>query len=436
MNYSILKCLVPFLLFFGKDGFTQELLSVEEAVTLALENNYEIRIAKNELKIDQNGVSLGYAGMLPKVDASIVDNNNIQNITQVRSDGTRLQLDNGKNNSLNYGVRLDWTLFDGFGMFARYEQLEEFERLGEIQLKQSVLEQVSLVMITYFELVQQKQQLTALDSTLVISQQRVELAKNRFIIGKASKLEVLNAEVDLNTDQTQVYRQRELHANTKKRLNEILVRDIELNFTVVDGMLVDETLMLPDLEQRALDQNPQLQAEIINKRISELELKKVRAARYPILTGNTGYQFNESTSSLGFTSSASTKGLNYGFSARMNLFDGSIQNRNEKTAKLKIENSEIVIERQEQSLKSAMGIAYQTYLTNLQLIALEENNQAIAKENLEITLDKFKIGTIPTIEFRTAQLNYINAKVRFSEAIFQAKLSEITLKELAGNLSL
>lgn len=436
MNYSILKCLVPLLFFFGIDAFAQELLSVEEAVNLALENNYEIRIAKNELKIDQNGVSLGYAGMLPRVEASIVDNNSIQNIDQVRSDGTQLQLDNGKNNSLNYGVRLDWTLFDGFGMFARYDQLEEFERLGETQLKQSVLEQVSQVMITYFELVQQKQELTALDSTLVISQQRVELAKNRFVIGKASKLEVLNAEVDLNTDQTQVYRQRELYANTKKRMNEILVRDIELDFRVTDAMLVDKTLMLVELEQRALDQNPQLQAEVINKRISELELKKVRAARYPILTGNTGYQFNESTSSLGFTSSATNKGFNYGFSARMNLFNGSIQNRNEKTAKLQIENSEINIERQQQSLKAAIGVAYQTYLTNLQLIALEENNEAIAQENLEITLDKFKIGTIPTIEFRTAQLNYINAKVRFSEAIFQAKLSEITLKQLAGNLSL
>lgn len=436
MNYSILRYLLPFLIFFGKEVSAQELLTVEEAVNLALENNYDIRIAKNELKIDQNGVSLGYAGILPRVEAAILDNNSIQDITQVRSDGTRLERSNGKSNNLNYGVRLDWTLFDGFGMFARYDQLEELEKLGETQLKQSVLDRVGRVMITYFELVQQKQELAALDSTLVISQQRVELAKNRFTIGKASKLEVLNAQVDLNTDQTQLFRQRELHANTKIRLNEILARDTQIKFSVEDAMLVDKSLLLPDLEQRALTLNPQLQAELINKRIAELELKKVRAARYPILIGNTGYQFNESNSSLGFTSSASAKGFNYGFTASVNIFDGFNQNRNEKTAKLQIENSNIVIEQQQQSLRSQLGTAYQTYLTNVQLIALERNNEAIAKENLEITLDKFKIGTIPTIEFRTAQLNYINAKVRFSEATYQAKLSEITLKQLAGNLSL
>ena len=82
-----------------------------------------------------------------------------------------------------------------------------------------------------------------------------------------------------------------------------------------------------------------------------------------------------------------------------------------------------------------MSTLYQTYLTNLELINLEQNNEAIAKQNLAITIDKLKIGTITTIEFRAAQLNYVNARVRNSNAQYQAKLSEIALKELAGNIS-
>ncbi|UJH92139.1 TolC family protein [Antarcticibacterium sp. 1MA-6-2] len=148
------------------------------------------------------------------------------------------------------------------------------------------------------------------------------------------------------------------------------------------------------------------------------------------------YQFNESESSLGFTTSANSRGWNYGFTARMNIFDGFNQNRNEKVARIQIENTELLVEEQILNLQSQLGIAYQTYLTNISLIELERNNEAIAKENLEITMDKFRIGTIPTIEFRTAQLNYINAVVRRSNAIFQAKLSEINLKEFAGNLML
>ncbi|MFM2369511.1 MAG: hypothetical protein RL619_1821, partial [Bacteroidota bacterium] len=111
------------------------------------------------------------------------------------------------------------------------------------------------------------------------------------------------------------------------------------------------------------------------------------------------------------------------------------QNRNEKISQIQIDNSKIAIDQQNQALNSQLAISYQTYLTNLELIALEEKNEAIAKQNLNITLDKFKIGTITTLEFRTAQLNYVNAKVRYSNAQFQAKLSEIALKEIAGNLS-
>jgi outer membrane protein TolC len=150
---------------------------------------------------------------------------------------------------------------------------------------------------------------------------------------------------------------------------------------------------------------------------------------------NTGYNFTETQSSLGFTTQSSARGLNYGFSASLNVFDGFSQNRNEKIAKMEIENSKLAIEQQTLALNSQFASLYQTYLTNLELIGLEEKNEAIAKQNLSITLDKFRIGTITTLEFRTAQLNYLNAKVRYSNAQFQAKLSEIALRELAGNIS-
>lgn len=413
----------------------QEVLTIEDAVKIALENNYEIKIASNNLNIDKTNVSTGNAGMLPKVTASLLDNNGIQNSSQTRQDGTVTSLDNAKSNSLNYGVGLDWTIFDGFKMFAKLDQLKELQKLGEAQLKLTIITKISDVNATYFDLVQQQQQLAALDTTIVISNQRLDLAQNRFSIGKASKLEVLNAQVDLNTDKVALLRQKELYENTKISLNQILARDLKTDFKVVDAIIVDGNLLLPELSALAEKQNPQLETQIINKRISELQLKQIKAARYPTVNVNTGYNFSESHSSLGFTSQSSARGLNYGFKASLNLFDGLSQNRNEKIAQFEIENSKIAIEQQNLALNSQLEISYQTYLTNLELIDLEEKNEAIAKQNLDITLDKFRIGTITTLEFRTAQLNYINAKVRNSNAQYQAKLSEIALKELAGNLA-
>src|SRR5690606_27559989 len=197
---KFLKLLLLLLITFPLQA--QELLTVEEAVKIALENNYQIRVAQNELEIDREGVSIGNAGMLSTVGIAATNNNSIQNSSQTSADGNLIELDDARNYNLNYGAVLDWTIFDGFRMFARYDQLKELEKLGEAQLQQVILERVSDVMITYYDLVQQQQQLRALDSTMAISVQRVELADNRWTIGRASKLEVLNAQVDLNTDRT------------------------------------------------------------------------------------------------------------------------------------------------------------------------------------------------------------------------------------------
>ena len=423
------------LLLIGFQLQAQEVLTIENALKIALENNFEIKIASNNLNIDKTNVATGNAGMLPKVTATLVDANRIENSSQTRQDGTINALDNAKNNSLNYGVGLDWTVFDGFKMFAKLDQLKELQKLGEAQLKRIIILKISEVNSVYFDLVQQQQQLAALDTTIVISTQRLTLAQNRFKIGKTSKLEVLNAQVDLNTDKVTLLRQKESYANRKTALNQILARDSKIDFKVVDEVTVDNKLIFEELMALAEKQNPQLETEIINKRVSELQLKQIKGDRYPKINLTTGYNFLETESSLGFTSAFSARGLNYGFRASLNVFDGFAQNRNEKIAKIQLDNSKIAIEAQSLLLKSELTAAFQTYLTNLELIDLEETNEAIAKQNLSITVDKFRIGTITTIEFRAAQLNYINAKVRNSNAQFQAKLSEIALKELAGNIS-
>lgn len=428
-----INLVLSFLCFWNMNA--QETLTLEDVVKMGLDNNYEIKIANNNLKMDQANVSIGNAGMLPKVTASVVDNNGIQNMSQTRTDGTVNSLDNAKNSSLNYGVGFDWTIFDGFKMYAKLDQFKALQQLGEANLKQTILTKISTIHSIYFDLVQQQQQLNALDSTIVISKQRLTLAQNRYTIGKASKLEVLNAQVDLNTDTTSLLRQKELLANTKIALNQQLARDTTVDFKVADVIQVDTKLELPKLTELAFKQNPELEALVINKQISELQLKQVKGTRYPSVKVTSGYNFAETHSSLGFTTQTSSRGLNYGFSASLNLFDGFSQRRTEKIASLAIENSKIAIDQQHKALESQLNSAFQTYLTNLELINLEAKNEAIAKQNLDITLDKFKIGTITTLEFRTAQLNYLTAKVRYNDSKFQAKLSEIGLKELAGNLS-
>lgn len=417
-------------------SYSQEVLTIENAIKIALENNFEIKIASNNYNIAKTNSTIGNAGMLPTLTASVAANNRVQNSTLTLQNGVVNALDNALNNSLNYGVSLDWTIFNGFKMFTRLEQLKELEKLGSTQLQQTIISKLSEVSSTYFNLVQQQQQLKALYSTLVISNQRLALAQNRFAIGKASKLEVLNAQVDLNTDNVVLLKQQEVFQNTKTLLNKILARDLQTQFNVIEKIKVDENLKLTELSDLVEKQNPQLVSLLLSKNVAELQLKQIKGDRYPVITLSSGYVFSETQASLGFAAATSARGFNYGFNAALNLFNGWNQNRNEKIAKIMLDNSKLTLNSQRLELQAQLNAAYQTYLTNNQLVVIENKNEIYAKQNLDITLDKFKIGTITTLEFRTAQLNYVNAKVRNSNAQFQAKLSEIVLKELAGIINL
>ena len=414
----------------------QGLLTAKQAVEIALENNFEIKLSQNDLKIATENVSYGNAGMLPTATANFSQSNSVQNSKQTQATGEQRSLNNAKNNNLSVGVSLGWTIFDGLGMFARYDQLKELQKQGEFELKKTVLNRVSEVISTYFTIVEQQNLLLAIDSSINISKERLKTAENRFSIGKASRLEVLNVQVNLNEDESSRLRQAVVVKNLKITLNSLMARELDIEFDVEPEVEYDDTLLIDDLMEKAQHYNPDLQMIAINKRLAELELKRVKASRYPVVRLTTGYNLSQSESSLGFVSSSNARGLNYGITASMNLFDGFNQRRNERNAKTQIESADLLIQQQQLNVRTAISTAFQTYQTNLSLARLEENNADIARQNLNITLAKYKIGSISAVEFRDAQENFINAVSRFNSARLQAKLSELQLKEIIGNIDL
>ncbi len=414
----------------------QGLLTVQEAVEIALENNYEIKLSSNDLRIAEENVTYGNAGMLPNVTGNFSQSNSVQNSRQTQSNGDERSLRNAKNNSMSVGVSVGWTIFDGFGMFSRYDQLKELRKQGEFELKKTVLTTVSDVISTYYTIVEQQNLLLAIDSSINISKERLKTAENRFSIGKASRLEVLNVQVNLNEDESSRLRQADVVKNLKINLNSLMARELSIDFDVERDVEYDDTLIFEDLLQKARAHNPDLQIIAVNKRMAELEVKRVRAGRYPVVRLTTGYNLSESESSLGFVSSSNSRGLNYGVTASINLFDGFNQRRNERNAKIQLESADLLIQQQDLMVRTAISTAFQTYQTNLSLARLEDNNAAIARQNLNITLEKYRIGTISAVEFRDAQENFINAISRFNSARLQAKLSELQLKEIIGNIDL
>jgi outer membrane protein len=433
---SIIIYLSLLLMLPWSQSIAQEKLTLEEAISIALENNFDIRLVSNDLAINKNNANNAIAALLPSATGSFSTNNSLQNARQIQASGVENHIDGAKNTSLNYGVSLNWTVFDGFGMFAAYNGLKELQKLGEANLKATVLSTVFNVINGYYNIARQQQELQSTVTAVEISRLRLNNSQNRYTLGKASKLEVLAAEVDLNTDTTNLLRQVDLLNVAKIQLNQLIARDAQVRYEVSDSIEINKTLKLNELSALVENQNPSLQAAVINQRLAELNLKQVKAARYPTVALNTGYNFFENTSELGFARQSNGRGFNYGVTASVNIFNGFLQNRNEKNANIEIESSKLQYDKLRQQIDAQLVSAFQTYLTRLELVNLESKNQDVAKQNLDITMEKFKLGSITPLEFREAQRNYVDASVRYADAQYEAKLAETSLQQIAGNIKL
>jgi outer membrane protein len=410
-------------------------LGLQEAIDQALKNNYDIRIVKNDLSVAQNNVNLGNAGFLPTLDGSYDRGGSIQNTVQMPSTGAERKLNGVKNTNSSYGVALGWTIFDGFQMFAVYDRLKELEKQGEVNSKATVLGTIADVVNAYYSLVRQQQLVVAKDSALDISRMRLRIARNKLEIGRGSRLDVLAATVDLNTDTSSYLQEKNLLKTSMVTLNQVMARDLTLEFKVQEEMNIVQTLRYDQLATLTNQLNPTLQIALINKKISELNLKQTKGQRYPTIGINSGYEFSRSASPTGFNQRLTANGLTYGVTASINVFNGFLQRQNERNAKIQINTADLNLERVKQSVQGSLITTYQNYQTNLDLLKVETANVDIAKQNLNITLDKYRLGSISPLELREAQRNSIDATTRFLDAQYQAKLSEISLKELSGTLN-
>jgi outer membrane protein TolC len=411
-------------------------LGLKDAIDIALKNNYNIKLTKNTTAITANNITPGAAGMLPQVAGTFASTNSVQDTKQTRADGSVNQINGAKNSNLNYGINLNWTIFNGFGMFANYDQLKTLNQLSQITSRDTVESTIANVISTYYLLVYQNQQIKSLQGAIEISRTQLRYAQDKLDVGRASGLDVLNARVNMNTDTSNLLVQIQNFRSVKIKFNQLLARDLSTDFSVADTIIIDDKLILADVINQAQTANTAIQASQISQRLAEINLRQVKAARYPQVGISTGYNFADAKTPAGFTSQQNTHGLNYGLTASINVFDGFNQSRKEANAKLLIDNAGINLSKTRQSIEAQINNFYISYLSGLELMKIDQANVAIARQNLDISLEKYKLGNITPLEIREAQRNYLNAQSTYYQAQYQAKTAEITLKEITNNINI
>lgn len=415
---------------------SQGVYSLNDCIGIGLEKNFSILVARNNETIAKNNFTPGNAGYLPSLDLSGRYGGTVNNNTQNLTDGTQNTSSGVHNTVANAGASIGWTIFDGFSVRTTYKKLNELKQLGELNTQLSVENLISEIIAGYYNYIQQVQTLDNLDYALSLSRERLRIDKDRYILGSSSKLQVLQSQVYLNADSSRLSRQGEVVRAAQIRMNELMaVKNLGAEFQSTDSIIVvDEYLLFEKLYDATLAGNTSLMIASKNKTVSEYDYKIVTSRSYPYLNLSTGYNYNLNTYSTGIYTSQSTNGLNYGLTFGVNIFDGFNQRRSIANSNIEIQNKELKYLEIEQGIKADLITIYNVYGNNLRLIKLEEQNLQTATENLEIALERYKLGSLSGIDLREVQKSLLDARERLLAIQYQTKLAEISLKLISGTI--
>jgi outer membrane protein TolC len=429
--------LISLLILTSLSGKAQEMLRLEDAIQQGLQNQYSIQILKKREIQAANDNSLGNAGFLPTITGTANKNYTVSGLDQEFFGGVRAPLVQSGVNSTNgnAGINMAWTLYDGKGMFILRDRFKELQNLGTKQTESSIENLIAQISNLYYDIIRQDLRVNNYRKGLEISNDRLKLAKDRYEVGQGSKVDYYSAQVDYNEDKALLLAQEQSYLNTKISLNTLLVRPHLTSFQTLAVIDLLPKLSLSELKEMALKQNPALISALVSKRISDLDTKNLKSQQAPQIDLLAGYTLSNVNNGAGFgVQKGSSDVLNYGLRATINIFDGYNQKRRIQNAKIASEIAQLQIEDTKNQLIAAIEKSFTAYENALNLIALETENYTIAKQNIDIAFDRFKIGIATSYELREVQRNAVAAETRLIEAKYAAKAAEIELIRLSGNL--
>ena len=433
MNRIILS-----LLLFPFAVCAQETYNLKRCLELGLERNYTIRIVRNDQQIADNNNTIGNAGYLPTLDLSAGYSGNINNITQhdvtndIKSEYTDVHSE-----TANAGIGLNWTIFDGFQIQARHGRLKELQRMGELNTRLTIEDFIAGFSAEYYNYVRQKIHLENLKSAVELSKERLRIVGARYNIGSMSRLDYQQARVDFNADSSNLIKQHEIVYTSRIRLNQLMaLEDITQELVLCDSLIEFNPLLNEtEIRGKMLSSNSFLLLSAKEKKISELDYKSIRSRNYPYLRLNAGYSYTQNTSEIGNYDKQQNLGFNYGLTLGFNIFDGFSRKREQKNARILIQNRELQYEQLELELKADLANIWMAYENNMQLTALEKENLHVAQINYTIAIDRYKLGDLSGIELREAQNSLLEAQERLLQAQYNTKLCEISLLQISGQIT-
>ena len=430
-SFKIFIVILSFSLSNGQDKLT-----VNDAVKLALENNLDIKISENQNEILKNNASFLNSGYLPRVSSRVGFNKSNQNIEIETPNNLSGKLDNMKSENSFSNVSIEYILFDNNGRKFNYKKSKELSNRSGLEVKE-VIENTLLQLYTvFYEVCRLSEEKDIIKSSLEISKTRLERNKIKFDFGQSTKLELLNAEVDVNTDSIRYLNAIKNLSNAKRDLNLVMNVDLNSDYILDKEIVYNSTENIINFYDNASKNNTKLKIYAKSVEISDFELKSIRSTYLPTVGLNGSYDWNESINDnpYAFFNKNIYDGISGGINLRWDIFNQGKRITANKNAKVMLENSKIEKEKAYLIFQKELNNSYETYNNNLFILEVQEQSLNTSNNNFLRNLEKYDIGIVSSIEFRNAQLNLLNAKLSRNTARYEAKLSELYFLKISGKI--
>lgn len=423
-------------LFILNHATAQEVCNLSLCIQTGLERNFNLKVVRNAEEISVNNYTVGNAGMLPEITATNRFGGTLNNTHQNYEDGSDLTNSNIHNRSGSASVLLGMTIFRGFQVQNSYQKLGQQAELEGLKTQMAIENLVADIVSEYNYYIQQLTLFDNLAYSVSLSRERARIDEQRYLLGSGSKMQLLQSMVYLNADSSRLARQSEVLRSSQIRLNELMaVENLGEDIILKDSLIsIDENLQYDLLLDQTLVENTGLQIALKNQAITELDYKIIESRSYPYLTMTSGYGYNYNAYQTGAMLNQHVYGMNYGLTLGLDIFDGFNRRREKSNARIQIENREIQYKEVEQSVKGDLLTIFFAYENNLRLLKLEEQNLEVARENLEIAVERYKLGSLAGLELREVQKSLLDAEERLISVKYLTKIAEISLLQISGRI--
>jgi outer membrane protein len=415
-----------------------KLLTLEEAIATALQNNYDIQLSKNDSAVAALNYSFRNAAFLPRINGNLGTTYNNNNQKQKFADGTQKQLNDIRSNNYTAAVQLNWVLFDGLKMFATRDKAQEFVKLGELGIKNQMVNSIASVITGYYAIVRQKQQLKAIEEQMSLSRERVKLAQYKLDIGVGTKPDVLQSKVDFNAQKAIQLSLETMTEQLKEQLNQLMNVDANSKYDVSDTIPINMQVALADIQNNIEQNNPLLLIAQKNITIAGFTLKERKAERFPTVSLNSAYSYNRNNNKATVNPFqplySRNFGRNVGFTVSIPILNNFTTKRLIKQAELDIQYQQLVYNNQKSVVSLNIINAYQDYELQKRALALEEENILLARENVDIVFQVYKLNSTTLIQLKEAEKSLGDAYNRLIAARYSTKLAETELLRIKGDL--